>query len=222
MLSAMAQSLPIAIGVLLTSVSVAAIPLMLVTRRDIAVVVAFLAGWAGGFLLVGGASILLVDLVALRQGGVPGWLDAARIPLGLLLIGLGGGQWWRRPRGEQAAQPPFWMSRIDTLRPVGAAALGFVVVAFNPKNQLLATSGAVTIATATLLPAEQLAALTVFTAVASLGVAAPLLITLALGERARAPLLRFKAWLVRNHTALIALVLLLLGAVLTASGIVRL
>mgnify|MGYP001241908415 CR=1 FL=1 len=87
---------------------------------------------------------------------------------------------------------------------------------------LLVLSGAVTIATATLLPLAQLGALVVFTLVGSLGVAAPLLASLLLGERANAPLLRSKAWMMRNNATIMAVVLAVLGVVVTANGVAKL
>ncbi|TWI02872.1 Sap-like sulfolipid-1-addressing protein [Luteimonas cucumeris] len=222
MLPAIAQSLPLAIGVLLATMPVLVIPVMLLTRRDAPVLGAFLTGWFAGFLLVGGVSILLVDLASWLEGGMPAWIEALRIPLGLLLLGLALVQWHRRSKDGQSPAPPFWMGMIETLTTPRAAGLGFVTIAFNPKNVPLIMSGGLTIATATPLPHAQLAALIVFTLVASLGVLAPLLASLLLGKRAQAPLARFKGWVVHYNNHIVAFALLTLGVLLVSSGIARL
>jgi hypothetical protein len=221
MLPAIVQSLPIAVGVLLASAPVIAITLILVTRGDAKAVLSFLSGWVCGFLVVGGFAILMVDLVSLESGTPPGWVNGLRILLGVLLLFLAWRQWQGRPRNGMAPAPPRWMERIDSLTPLRAAGLGFMLVAVNPKNMLLVLSGAVTIATATLVPLAQLGALLVFTAVGSLGVSAPLLASVLLGERANAPLLRFKAWMMHNNAIIMATVLLVLGVVVIANGVAK-
>ena len=222
MLPAIVQSLPIAVGVLLASAPVIAITLILVTRGDAKAVLSFLSGWVCGFLVVGGLAILMVDLVSMESGTTPAWVNGLRILLGVLLLFLAWRQWQGRPRNGVAPAPPRWMERIDSLTPLRAAGLGFMLVAVNPKNMLLVLSGAVTIATTTLVPLAQLGALLVFTAVGSLGVSAPLLASLLLGERANAPLLRFKAWMMHNNASIMATVLLVLGVVLIANGVATL
>lgn len=222
MLPAIAQSLPIAVGVLVASAPVIAITLILVTRGDQKAVASFLCGWVGGFLAVGGGVILMVDVVSVGSGTTPAWINFARILLGILLLFLAWRQWQGRPRGGVTPTPPRWMSMLDTLTPLRAAGLGFMLVAVNPKNMLLVLSGAVTIATATLLPLAQLGALVAFTLVGSVGVATPLLASRLLGERATAPLLRSKAWMMHNNAIIMAVVLLVLGVMVTANGVAKL
>jgi hypothetical protein len=222
MLPAIVESLPIAIGVLLASVPYIAITLILVTRGDATALVSFLSGWVGGFLVVGGVVILMVDRISMESGTTPDWVNGVMIPLGILLLFLGWRQWQGRARNGAVPAPPRWMGIIDSLTPVRAAGLGFMLVAVNLKNVLLVMSGAVTIATATLMPFAQLGALLVFTGVASLGVALPLLVSLLLGERDTEPLLRLKAWMMHNNASIMAVVLLLLGVVVIAKGVAKL
>jgi Sap, sulfolipid-1-addressing protein len=222
MLPAIVQSLPIAVGVLLASVPYLAITLILVTRGDATALVSFVSGWVGGFLVVGGIVILMIDTISMESGITPDWVNGVMIPLGILLLFLGWRQWQGRPRNGAVPAPPRWMGMIDSLTPLRAAGLGFMSVAFNPKNIALVLSGAVTIATATLVPFAQLGALLVFTVVASLGVALPLLVSLLLGERATAPLLRFKAWMMHNNASIMAVALSLLGVMVFANGVTKL
>ena len=62
----------------------------------------------------------------------------------------------------------------------------------------------------------------VYVVVASLGVAAPLALTLVLGERSTAILTEWRAWLGRNNDAVMAVIYLLFGVVLIGKGIAAL
>lgn len=83
----------------------------------------------------------------------------------------------------------------------------------NPKNAVLVISGALAIASKTYAPAGQAAALLVFTAVASLGVFAPLILWLLVGDRAIGPLDRMKVFLARHNSTIMTAVLAVLGVV---------
>ena len=90
--------------------------------------------------------------------------------------------------------------------------------AANPKVLVLAFAGGITLAAAAdTLPPALLAALA-FTAVSSLGVALPWLSFLVSGARAVPVLARVRAWLEANAAALMAVVFIVLGVALAASG----
>jgi hypothetical protein len=54
MYDAVLQSLPIALGIVFATLPALAIPLILITRRESRVLLAFTAGYAGGLIAVGG------------------------------------------------------------------------------------------------------------------------------------------------------------------------
>ena len=66
---------------------------------------------------------------------------------------------------------------------------------------------------------QQAAALLVFTAVASISVAAPVFVFFALGERSAEPLGRLKAWLTHNNAVILAVLLLVIGVKLIGDAI---
>ena len=219
MLPAIVQSLPIAIGILLSSLPLTMIPLMLRTRPDGRALGLFLVGWTVGFLAVGVAVVLLADTLGPSPDGPASWVNWVRVVLGLLLLWLAFKQWCGRPRNGEAAALPGWMSSMETMAPLRAAGLGFLLSTLNPKYTVLIASGALTIATATYQFGAQLGALLVFTTLASLGVFAPLLLSWALGEKAVAPMERFKSWLVRYNALIMTVVLLVLGIVVLGNGV---
>jgi len=219
MQNALAESLPIALGLLLATLPVLAVPLILLTRRETGVLVGFLGGWALGFLLLGGLVILGADLMTPNPAGPPVWTVWLRLLLGVALLYFAGKKWYSRPTAGENPELPGWMAAIDTMRTSRALGLGFLLVIVNPKNAVLVVAGALAIASATYAPAAQIGALLVFTAIASLGVSAPLFLWLIIGERAIGPLDRLKSFFARHHVVLLAAVLAVIGIVLVLQAL---
>ncbi len=218
MVDAVAQSLPIAVGLLLASMPVVVVVLVLVTSNTARVVRAFLAGWALGLLTTGAVVVLLADVVQLA-GGSPRWASYLKIVLGITLVVLAARKWFGRPRPGDAPKVPAWMAALDTMTAGRAFGLAFLLGSVNPKNLVLVASGATVIAHATSVPREQLGALVVFVLVGSLGVAAPAVVRRVLGSRSGPVLDAANAWMTRNGAVIMAGVLLALGAVMIGNGI---
>jgi hypothetical protein len=217
--SAIAYSLPLALGVLLSSLPLTLIPVMLLTRRDTRSMATFLLGWVTGFLLVGSVTLLLADVIAPSPNGPPAWANWARALLGALLLRLAWKQWRLRPQDGATPTPPAWMRKIDALTPRRAAGFGILLSSVNPKNAALIATGTLTIASATSVPSLQIGALIVFAAVSSLGLFTPVLLSKLLGERAIAPLEKFKAWMVQNNATVMMVVLAALGIAVLSKGL---
>ncbi|MBN9690985.1 MAG: GAP family protein [Verrucomicrobia bacterium] len=211
MWDALVESLPIALGLLLATLPAVAIPLILLTRRETGVLLGFLFGWALGFMLLGSLLMLTADLLPLNPEGSPAWISRLRLPLGLFLLGLALKKWRARPEPGTDPELPRWLAAIETVRTPRALVLGFLLVVVNPKNAVLVSSGALAIASQTPVFAAQIGALLIFTVVASLGVTAPLVLWLLLGERAKGPLDQLKALLARYNSTFMTLVLATLG-----------
>lgn len=219
MYDAVLQSLPIAFGIVLATLPAIAIPLILITRRDVGVLLAFMAGYAGGLLVVGGVVISLADLVTPDAAGPARWIVWLRILLGLMLLALAWRKWRGRAAPGGAEDVPGWMKSIDTIDARRAAILGFALVAANPKNVVLVASGGLAIAQATPAPLAQGGALLVFTAVSGIGVAMPYLMWITMGEPAIAPLDRLKTVMARNDTLIITAILAVLGLVVVVNAL---
>src|SRR5919198_797935 len=99
------------------------------------------------------------------------------------------------------------------------AGVGAVLSGANPKNLLLIVGASVTIAQAGLSGGQTAIAFTVFAVLASLTVLVPVLAYLLLGERATRVLDQLKTWLSHNNAAVMAVLLLVFGAVLLGKGI---
>ncbi len=218
--AAIGQSLPVAVGVLISPLPIVAVVLMLVSGRARANAFSFLAGW---FVAVGAVTLvvaLLAGAATPSASGPPPWTAILKIVLGLLLLLLALTQWRGRPKAGTEPPAPRWMAAIDTFTPVKAAGLAVLLGAVNPKNLLLVVSGGAAIASAA--PGDtnaQVVATVVFALVASAGVATPVFIYLFMGSRAATTLDELKAWMTHNNAVVMAVLLLVLGAKMLGDGI---
>ena len=96
---------------------------------------------------------------------------------------------------------------------------GAFLSAANPKNLLIAVAAAAAIAQTGIPGGEQAIAYAVFALVGTVGVAAPVVIYFALGERAGPILDRLKRWMAHNNGVIMAVLLLVIGVKLIGDGI---
>ncbi len=89
----------------------------------------------------------------------------------------------------------------------------------NPKNLLLVVAGAVAITQTGISAGQQAAAYSVFAVVGSLGVAVPLAIYLAAGDRAPETLARLKKWLGQHNNVITSALCLVIAAKLVSDAV---
>lgn len=219
MLTAFLAALPIALGTILAALPVIAVPLLLVTRPDRRPLRAFLAGWLGGFLALGLVVIAFADVVLLAGRPADFGLESLRVALGAGLLLLAWRKWQKRPLPGQDPETPGWMRRFDSITPPGAAAIGAALATLNPKNAVLAATGALAIATATPHPPAQAGAFLLHTLVASAGLLAPWLAVALFGNRAAAPLDRLRDLVARHNATVMAAVLGAIGAIVIVTAV---
>ncbi|MCC5976373.1 MAG: GAP family protein [Rubellimicrobium sp.] len=210
MIPAFVYALPIALGTILATVPLLAIPLLLVTRPDRSALHGFILGWLAGFYGLGMATILLADAATLYDDAKNG-LILLRIALGVLLLYFAWKKWQKRPLPGQDPETPGWMKRFDSISARGAATIGAALATINPKNTVLVMSAALTIAAATPRPAAQAGAFLLHMLVASAGVLAPLIAVTLLGDRALAPLGKLRDAIARHGSTVFAVLFGALG-----------
>ena len=210
----MGEVLPLALGIAASPFPVIPAILLLFTDRPRAAAWAFLSGWLVG---VGGAAavfVLLAEVVD-QSADTPSWASWARIVGGAALVAYGVKQWLGR--GADAEEPA-WMRSISTATPASAVRLALLLSAANPKVLLLAAAGGLAIGADDFTARGDVAAVVVFTLVASVSVAVPVLAYTLLGERVLGPLGAARDWLVRHNAAVMAVVLVVIGALLLVKG----
>ncbi|KAF0845349.1 GAP family protein [Nocardia caishijiensis] len=208
--------LPLAIGVALSPIPVVATILMILSARGRGAATGFATGWVLGILLVTGVVTIFAGALDSPGDSEPGtaasWI---KVVLGLLLVGLAVKQWQARSDTEV----PGWMRAIDTLTPVKAAGLGALLSGVNPKNLLLCVSAGVAIGAAGLGTGGTIGAIVVFTVLASATVLTVVLGYLLAAERLGPALDHLRVWLQDNNHAVLAIVLLIMGAVVLGKGL---
>ena len=217
---AIGQSLPVAVGVMVSPLPVVAVVLMLLSGKARANAFAFVLTWFVAIALLTGVVAFLAGTSSGTEEQPATWVSAVKIVLGAGLLFLSVKNWRERPGEGEEPPAPTWMSAIDGFTPVKSAGLSVVLADVNPKNLLLVLSGGAAIASAAGgSTSAKVTATLVFAVVASVGVATPLVIYLALGDRAGAVLQSLRTWLVHNNTAIMAVLLLVLGAKMVGDGI---
>jgi threonine/homoserine/homoserine lactone efflux protein len=212
--------LPSAVGVAISPLPIVAVVLMLVTARGRVNGPAFLLGWWVGIAAVGAIVLAVAKAPGATDEGEPAaWVFWLELILGVLLLLVALKQWRGRPQGTAEPEMPKWMQALDSFKPPKAGGAGVLLSGLNPKNLLLTVAGATAIAQTGISGGEQAVALVVFIVIASLGVAAPIVIYFALGERAGPLLDRLKNWLAENNAVIMAVLMVVIGVKLIGDAI---
>ena len=217
---AIGQMLPTAVGVAISPLPIVAVVLMLVTPRGRVNGIAFVLGWMLGLAVVGAIVLGVASGAGASDEGEPAtWVSVLKLVLGLLALLIGVRQYRGRPHGDAAPERPKWMRALDQFTPVKAAGAAAALSAVNPKNLLLAVAGAATIAQTGIEAGEQAIAYAVFVIVASLGVGAPVVIAVVMGDRSRELLDRLKDWMASNNAVIMAVLMVVIGTKLIGDAI---
>lgn len=212
--------LPFAVGVAISPMPVVAMVLMLLTPRARSNGVTFVLGWMLGIAVAGAILIAIAGPAGANDEGAPAdWVSWLKLLLGILLVLVAVKEWKARPGPDEEVAMPKWMSALDGMTPPKAGGLALLLGTVNPKNLLLIVGGAAAVAQLGAPTSDETMAWIVFTLIATLGIATPLGIYLALGDRAGATLDELKTWMTRNNTAVMAVLCLVIGVKLLGDGI---
>ena len=218
---AIGQTLLLAVGVALSPIPIIAVILMLVTPRARVNGPVYVVGYLLGLTVVGAAVLLLAGSTGASDDGDPAtWVDLLKLALGAALLLLAAKQWRGRPRGDEDPATPKWMGAIEGFSPVKAFGAGFLLASFaNPKNLILAASAATAIAETGIPGGEQAIAYAVFAVLGTVGVATPVVIYFAMGDRAPDLLGSLKSWMAAHNAVIMAVLCLVIGAKLIGDAI---
>jgi threonine/homoserine/homoserine lactone efflux protein len=217
---AIGQALPAAVGVAVSPLPIVAVVLMLVTPQGRVNGPAFIVGWWAGLAVVGVLVLSLSSGAGATSDGAPAtWLSWLKLILGVLMLLVAARQWRGRPEGDEEPATPKWMGALEGFTPVKAIGAGMFLSGLNPKNLLLAVAGAAAIAGTGVSTGDETIAWIVFILIASIGVATPVVIAFAMGDRSRALLDRLKTWMARENAVIMAVLLLVIGVKLIGDAI---
>jgi threonine/homoserine/homoserine lactone efflux protein len=217
---AIGQILPLAVVVAFSPMPIVAVVLMLVSARARVNGPAFVLGWILGVGVVGGIILAVSGPADASDNGQPAtWVDWLKLLLGALLVLFAVSQWRGRPAGDDEVPTPRWMGAIDAFTPLKALGSGVALSVANPKNLLVIIGAAAADAETGISGGKQTIVWLVFTAIATVGVAVPVVMYYALGERAAQVLDRLKMWMIRNSSVVMAVLCLIIGVKLIGDAI---
>jgi threonine/homoserine/homoserine lactone efflux protein len=217
---AIGQMLPFAIGIAISPIPIVAIVLMLGTENAKSDSLSFLVGWIVAMTAVGAILLAVVGSSNPTDNGAPAdWSSTLKLVLGIVLLGLAVKQWRNRPQPGEDAEMPKWMDAVEEFTPVKSAGLGVVVSVVNPKNLILIIGGATAISQTNAAGSDQAIAWAVFILIATIGVAAPVVIYFAMGDKADAVLDDLKGWMARHNGAIMAVIFVIIGVKMIGDAI---
>jgi hypothetical protein len=217
---AIGQSLPFAVAVALSPGAIVLEVLMLLTPRGRATGPALVVGRALGIGAIGAILLAIASPADASDHGHPAtWVDWVKLILGLLLLVVAAHQWRAAPAASGGGSTPKWLGALDQFTPLKAAGTGLVLACVNLKNLLLIAGAAAAVAQTGISAGQQTVAWIVFTVIASVSVAAPPLVQLALGARAASHLEALRSWMVRNNGAILAVICVVFAAKLIGDAI---
>lgn len=212
--------LPHALGVAISPLPIMAAILMLFSPNAKGTSLGFLFGWVAGVIVAVGVFTLIGSLITVSDDEGPAPVSGVvRLVLGALLLILAVNRWRKRPTAGEEPHLPKWMTAIDTMKPGSSLGLGFALAALNPKNLIMAAVVGVAISAADLSVGGQVIVGLIFVVIAVSTVAIPVIAYLLAAGKMAAPLEELRAWLVTNNTAVMSVLLLVLGVVNVGKGI---
>lgn len=206
------------LGLVIALSPITVIPAVLVLHapRPRPASLAFLGGWLVGMAALTAAFVGASDLLAGLHQTPPTWASWLRVVLGLALIVFGVVRWLTRHREGKS---PAWMRSFSKLSPLRAAVTGVVLTVVRLEVLILCAVAGLAIGTGGLGVAAGCVSGAVFVAVSSSTVAAPILAYVGSGGRLDDALERLKDWMERNHAAMLAVILVLIGLLVLYNGI---
>ncbi|MGO4593033.1 GAP family protein [Leifsonia sp. 2TAF2] len=217
--SVIGDILPLAIGIAISPIPIIAAILMLLSPKARGTSVGFLIGWVLGIVVAVVVFTLLSSIIPQDSGGSKPIAGVIKILLGLGLLFLAFRQWRGRPAAGVEPAMPKWMSAIDTMTAARGLVLGFLLSALNPKNLLMGIAAGVAVGSGGLTVGESAVVIVVYTIIASITVAGPVIAYLVASTRMVGPLESLRGWLLHNNATVMAVLLLVIGVVVIGKGI---
>jgi len=213
--SDLTELIPLALVIALSPLTIIPAILMLHTPRPRPTSLAFLGGWVLGVGVITAAAVAASELADGLDRKSPA-APYVRIVIGAALVIFGGYRWFTRNRAQHT---PKWLTAMTSAGPGRAFLTGVTLTVANVKVFAMCAAAGAAIGTAALGRTGAWQAVAVFTALASISVALPVLGYLVAGKQLDEPLNKLKRWMEDNHSAMVGVILVVIGAALLYKGI---
>ena len=208
--------IPLALVIAVSPLTIIPAVLVLHAPRPRPTALAFLGGWVLGIAALTGIFVAGSGLFAGLHQAPPTWASWLRVVLGSVLILFGIYRWLTRHRDSET---PRWMRAFDTITPRRAGIVALVLTVVRLEVSLLCLAGGLAIGTSDLDAGGKWLFSAFFVALAASTVAIPIGGYLSAGDRLYDKLTRLKDWMEKNHAAMLAVVLVLIGAMVLHNGL---
>ena len=221
MWSVVGELLSPAVGVAVSPLPIAGVIFMLLSPNALRLAPAFVVGWIVAIVATLAIITGFVDSDSMSDASDdPSALAVViRFVLGGLLLFLAVQQFRKRPKPGETPEMPKWMKTIDSVSVPVALGFGAFMGGINPKNLLLNIAAATTIVQGNIDTGETIGSILIYTFLASLTVAVPLIWYIASPESAKVTLDRLKNWLSMNNAVVMSVLFLMLGVSQIGKGI---
>lgn len=217
---AIGEILPYALGAAISVIPIIAIILMLVTPKAKANGTSFAAGFVAGLALICVVAVVLAGGSNYSSSSGPTkTVSIIKLLLGLLLLLAALRQWRSRPKPGEEPNMPKWLASIDQFTPVRSFGIGAALSTVNPKNFAMSLAAGLSIAQAGLPTGQEAATILSYVLLAGATILGPLVVYLAMGQRATEILGGWRTWLADNNATVISVLLLVFAVVLIGQGI---
>ena len=211
--------LPLAIAVTISPIPIIAEILLLFTKKPVANASAYLVGFIVGVGVVLGILVVVANAIDLSKSGPSKGAGTLQLVVGVVLLVAAVRRFRSRPQSGEVAPSPKWMEGIDSFTPGRSLGIGAAIGAANPKNIAVGIAGAVAISSAGLSTGQSIISIVVYIVIAALGVAAPLVVMVSLGDKAQGVLESWKTWLGQNNATVMAVLFLVFAVILIGRGV---
>jgi sulfite exporter TauE/SafE len=208
--------IPLGLVVALSPITVIPAVLVLQAPRPRPTGLAFLAGWVLGLVALTALCVEASGLLGGLHKSPPSWASWLRAILGAALIAFGIYRWFTR---HGHSESPGWMRSFASITPARAALTAAALVVIRPDVLLICVPAGLAIGASGLDVTGNWVAAAFFVAVAASTVAVPILAYAAAGERLDDAMGRLKDWMEKNNAALMAAILVVIGAMVLYNGI---
>jgi arginine exporter protein ArgO len=213
--SELAGLVPLALVVAASPLTVIPTVLMLHTTRPRPTGLAYLLGWLVGMVALTGFFVEVPELLGGLHMGSPR-LAWVRIVVGTALIALGSYAWVTR---HTRSHEPKWLRQFTEASPRKGFFIAVLLTVLNPKVLFVGLAAGLSIGTSTLDRTGKVIVALAFVVMSISSVIVPIVAYLIAGDRLEPALARLKAWMDKHNASIVAVVLLVIGAMVLYKGI---
>lgn len=218
-----AQLTTFALGAAASPLPVVAVLIMLLTKRAKPGSIVMAICWAlGNVTVIAIAIAFSKSLQPPARGLDPATEGTIALVIGVSLVIMGLVARRSRAHGNHETTVPKWVDSVDSLSPAGGGTLAFLNATTSPKNLALAITAGRLIAESTKSVPVMFASGLYYALIASLSIVVPVLFYFIGGERSIATLSRWRQLVTANAAAVMEIILLVLGIVLSLKGVFNL